>query len=129
MKILKYQQWHFLLLVLLLASMCFYVELDTVVLSGEFLGISSSSWFLFAILSPIIHQIYVLVCWRFELFYKSISKTFGSNGFKIYKIGFAFLILSRLVTIIVLAISSSNTLNFDSNFAYVLGIVLFLPPC
>jgi len=115
------------MLLVLLTGIYFYVDTDTALLEGALFGISTSTWFLLAILSPIIHQIYVLICWRLELFYNSISKVFGDNGFKLYKIGFAILFVSRLLTIIFLAISSAHTLNINQVFAYLLAGILFIP--
>ena len=127
MKPFKYQHWHFLTLLVLLTGLYFYVDSDPSMLAGELWGISTATWFLLAIISPIIHQIYVVVCWRLELFYGSISKLFGAKGFKLYKIGFAILIISRLVTVILLAISSAHTLKVDALFAYILAIIIFAP--
>lgn len=127
MKIFKYQQWHIFILLVLLFFLYFSIETDTTFLNGGLWGISTLSWCILAILSPIFHQWYVLVCWRLELHYKSISKLFGKNGFKLYKIGFGILILSRLVTIILLAISSSKTININPTFSYVLSVILIIP--
>ena len=103
-KLFLYQHWHFLFLSILLAGLYFYVNTDPLFLKGKFLEIATSKWFLLAILIPILHQIYVVVCWRLELFYKSISKKFGALGFKLFKVGFALLFISRLLTIILLAL-------------------------
>lgn len=123
----KHQHWHFLALVILLVGISFSVNRDSNLLKGELWGLSTSNWFLVAILSPVVHQIYVLVCWRLELFYNSISKIFGVNGFKLYKIGFAILFISRLMTIIFLAISNANTLNLNNVFAYLISGIIFIP--
>lgn len=127
MKLLKLQHWHLLSLIALLAGVYYYACTDDALLRGELFGVSTASWLLIAILSPIIHQIYVVVCWRLELYHNSISKTFGANGFKLFKIGFAVLILSRLLTILLLAISSANTLNLSSSFAYIIAGILLIP--
>jgi len=127
MKILKYQHWHFILLSILLIAIYFYVIRNDSLLNGEFLEINTSTWFLIAILSPIFHQVYVLLCWRLELFYNSISNVFGENGFLLFKLGFGILFISRLLTIIVLAFSNTNTLNINSIFAYVMAGILFIP--
>jgi len=115
------------MLLVLLAGIYLYADKDASLLKGELWGMSTSTWFLLAILSPIIHQIYVLVCWRLELFYNSISKVFGTRGFKLYKIGFAILILSRLLTITLLAVSNANTLNMNAVLAYTIAGILFIP--
>ncbi|MCP4978181.1 MAG: hypothetical protein GY931_18690 [Maribacter sp.] len=127
MKIVKYQLWHFLLLVALLAFLYNYACVDPVILQGELWGISTLTWFVLAILSPIVHQLYVLLCWRYELYYNSVSNFFGKKGFGLYKKGFAFLILSRPITIILLAISNAFTLPINTLLSYVLSGILLIP--
>lgn len=127
MKVFKHQHWHFLLLLILLVSIYFIVKNDLSILKGELLDINTRTWLILALLTPIIHQIYVLACWRLELYYNSISNAFGDNGFKLYKIGFALLFFSRLLTIILLAISNSGTLDINSVLIYTIaGILLIL---
>jgi len=127
MKILKYQFWHFLMLVILLFGIYTFVNADASLLHGEFSGANTSTWFTLAILSPIIHQIYVLICWRLELFYKSISKAFGAKGFKLFKAGFGILIFSRLLTIVMLAISNQGTLELTYPIALLIAGIVFIP--
>ena len=127
MRIFKHQLWHILFLLVLLFSLYLPIKEDSTFLQGDLWGISTLNWYILAILSPIVHQIYVLICWRSELYYKSISKKFGDNGFKLYKIGFVILILSRLILIILLAISSAKTINIHPIFSYVLSAILMVP--
>ncbi len=128
MKIFKHQLWHFLILFALLAFLYNYVCGDPIVLKGELWGISTITWFILALLSPIVHQLYVLLCWRYELYNSSISNFFGmEKGFSLYKKGFAILILSRPITIILLAISNAYTLPINPLLSFVLSGVLLLP--
>jgi len=114
------------MLAFLLTILFFSIKSDNSLLKGELFGINTSSWLLVAVLSPILHQIYVLLCWRSELLYNSISKTFGANGFKLYKTGFTILFLSRLLTIVFLAISNSNTLPINTVLAFTLAAICFI---
>lgn len=91
------------------------------------MGVSTLNWFVIAILSPILHQIYVLSCWRFELYFKSISNTFGKSGFTYFKIGFALLIALRPLTIIILSISNKMTLQVAPIVVYIISAILFVP--
>ena len=59
---------------ILLVGIILLVNNDDSLLSGELGGVSTATWMILAILSPIVHQLYVLVCWRLELHYKRISK-------------------------------------------------------
>lgn len=127
MKILQYQFWHLLFLVLSFVILKWLMNMNLIDLSGGLWGIETKTWFFIAILSPIVHQIYVVICWRLELYNQLISKTFGKQlGFKLYKIGFAILILSRIVTITLLAFSSQHTFEFNPIVIYALSFILFL---
>ena len=129
MKIFKYQIWHLLSLLFLLPIMILFInnyEVD--ILYGGLWHIETYIWLIAAIAAPIVHQIYVLFCWRSELYYSTISRIFGrAKGFKIYKIGFSFLILSRLVTIVILAISNEGTLYISPVLSYSIAIILLVP--
>jgi len=127
MKIFKHQFWHFLILFGLLAFLYNYACGDEAILKGELWGISTITWFVLALLSPIVHQFYVLLCWRYELYYNSISKFFGKKGFSLYKKGFAFLILSRPITLILLAISNAYTWPINTLSSYILSGILLIP--
>ena len=81
MKILKHQHWHLLILIGLLYALNQYTNQDSNVFNGSLWNISTKNWFILAILSPIIHQIYVLFCWRYELFYKGLTNIFKENAF------------------------------------------------
>lgn len=127
MKILEHQHWHILSLTGLLVLLYFFAVSDPTIFNGELFGISTWYWFVFALLSPVLHQFYVLVTWRSELYYKSLSKQFGEKGFKLFKIGFALLILSRPITITLLAFSSAFTIGMNTAFSYGLSAVLTVP--
>lgn len=126
-KILKYQQWHVVALIVLLALMYIYAKSDVPFLSGSLWGISTLNWYLLALSIPILHQFYVLIIWRAELHFNSFSKLLGAHGFKLYKIGFAIFMLARIITIVLLAYSSSMTMQMNPTFSYVLSGLLFIP--
>jgi hypothetical protein len=61
---------------------------------------------------PILHQIYVVIFWRGELYFQWLSNRFGERAFLYWGIGFMILFLSRPVTILALAIANRGTLFF-----------------
>jgi len=127
MKILQNQVWHIVILLALLLACYLMIESDATILIGDLWGINTWCWLVMAIASPIIHQWYVPICWRAELYHKSISRIFGKHGFKLYKIGFTVLILSRVVTIILLAVSNAGTVDMNTTFSYLLSGILMVP--
>ena len=127
MKVLAHQFWHFLILIALLGGIYYFVQIDEDLLKGSLWGISTTTWFLITLLVPILHQIYVLVFWRLELYYNLVSKNLGDKAFGLYKAGFTILILARPASIICLAIANAWTLKIDPVFSYVLSAILLLP--
>lgn len=129
MKILKFQHWHILILSTMLIMMFYIINSDFSFIDGDFLNIDTKIWLIISIVIPILHQLYVLICWRSELFYKGISKLFGNTdrAFKVFKIGFAILFVSRLISIILLALSNSNSFEANRIIIYIILIIISLP--
>ena len=117
----RHQIWHLGGTILL-----FYVGAQMVSLEGNtsaFLGISVLNWFMIAMSVPIIHQVYVWICWRSELCWRSISNTIGFKG---YVIIFFILIISRL-SALVLCFIDYGSLYKPGLLAWILSIILFIP--
>ena len=126
-KIFEHQFWHLLSLVVLIAGISIYLFYSLTVLDGSLWGISTTSWFWLAIAIPIIHQLYVWLVWRFELYQRTFTKRFGlGRSFAVYAVGFSILFVSRLVAIIVLSISNTGTLLLSPKIAYI--IVALITP-
>ena len=127
-KIFRHQIWHLFSLVILIISIKLYVSYSPEILDGVFWGLSTSSWFWLAIVIPIIHQIYVWLVWRLELYQKLFTKRYGLIiAFKFYAIGFSLLFISRLITIIILAYSNKDTLHINPMLSYALALVITPP--
>ncbi|MCK5760999.1 MAG: hypothetical protein KAH33_06865 [Candidatus Delongbacteria bacterium] len=116
--ILRHQVWHLLFLLISIAAIQIFLT-DKSILVGELCGISTKAWFWIAIAVPIIHQVYVLVIWRLELYHSTFAKRFGlSKAFKMYAIGFSILFVSRLIFLTLLALSDRNSLSMNPLLAY-----------
>ncbi len=124
-KIFEHQIWHLFSLVFLILAVKLYVSSRLVILDGLLWGVSTNLWFWLAMATPIIHQIYVWLVWRFELYLRVFSNKFGTKkAFNIYAVGFSFLFISRLITIIFLAISGKNTLHLNPIIVYVFAALI-----
>ena len=91
--------------------------------TNTFIRISTLGWFMIAMSVPIIHQVYVWICWRSELCWKSITKTIGFKG---YVVLFFILIISRL-SAIVLCFVDYGSLYKPDWFTWILAIIIFIP--
>ena len=114
----KHQIWHLGGIVIL-----FYIGIQLINLESNtnaFLGIRALEWFMIAMSVPLIHQVYVWVCWRSELCWKFISNTIGFKG---YVIIFFTLIISRL-SAIVLCFVDYGSLYKPGWIGWILGLIL-----
>jgi len=124
-KIFQYQIWHLLSLVAMIFTINLHVANSSEILSGELWGINTESWFWLAIAIPVIHQVYVWLIWRFELYQRVFTKRYGvKRSFGIYALGFSLLFVSRLIAIIILAYSNKDTLRINPVYAYALALLI-----
>ena len=90
----KHQIWHIGGLIVLYYAALQIVDFETD--SNVFFGIGAKSWFLFSMLTPLLHQGYVWLCWRSELCWKTISRTIGFKPYAVIMIIIGILRLSGI---------------------------------
>ena len=117
----RHQIWHVGGTIILFYIGSQFVNLDSN--TNTFLEISALNWFIIAMAIPLVHQIYVWICWRSELCWKSISNSIGLKG---YLIIFFILIISRL-SAIVLCFVDYGSLYKPGWLAWILAIIIFIP--
>ena len=120
------QLWQLLILGALFVSFSLGYELLAVP-PGQWLGLTTKQWFLIATISPIIHQIYVWLCWRGELYFKAVTKVFGRHAYQVFSIVFALLIVIRFFSIIGICVADYQSLTMPSAIRYPLAFILHLP--
>ena len=117
----RHQIWHVGGTIILFYIVSQFVDLDNN--TNTFLEISALNWFIIAMAVPLVHQIYVWVCWRSELCWKSINNSIGLKG---YLIIFFILIISRL-SALVLCFIDYGSLYKPGLIAWALSIIVFIP--
>jgi hypothetical protein len=122
----KGQLLHLLLLAVLLFAVGLLVNFKPLQ-DGQWLGASTQTWFLVALVVPIIHQIYVWLIWRGELCYGVVSRSLGDRGFVIYQAVFVVLLLARPATVALLAISDHETFEIPIAARIATSVVLAAP--
>jgi hypothetical protein len=90
----------------------------------EYLGKPFPKMFWIAILSPVIHQIFVWLAWRTELRSSAISKTIG---FQMYVVIFFILFGGRFISLVALAWLDRGSLNLQFLPQIIVTILLALP--
>lgn len=112
-------------LMVLISTIQIYISSNPGILGGSYWDVNTRSWFWLAIAIPVIHQTYVLLIWRFELYYKTFTNRFGlKEAFQIYAAGFSLLFISRLIVIILLALSNKDSLQTSPVIAYLIALLI-----
>jgi hypothetical protein len=126
-EIFRFQNWHLLFLIIFISAMQIFITDDVNAMNGTLWGISTNTWFWIAIGVPILHQVYVWITWRLELYRNTFTSRYGvKRSFNLYKIGFAILFVSRLISIIILAVSNKDSLLIIPYFIYLVAALITL---
>jgi len=116
-----------LIAVIVLVAAAYWATGLTGFADGQVFGLSTTAWFIIAVADTIIHQVYVWLCWRSELYGKGMTRTFGGNAFTLYAIGFVILFGARGVFAFIIGYANRGTLPIDPTIGYVLAGIIFLP--
>ena len=94
---------------------------------GFWSGLPVSFWFWLAVSIPVIHQIYVWVCWRLALRQRFTDIEWNSGRcFRLYLIGFFVLFISRFLSLLVLAVADYQSLELSVDFRWAVATPLML---
>lgn len=108
-KLLKYQLFH-LLAYIIIGAILFISTIQFRAVNNVLWGLSAFQWIIFSWIFAGLHQLWILLFWRLELYYGKISAYLGKAGFTIYRIGFIVFGCLRLLPIIPVSISSARAM-------------------
>ena len=94
---------------------------------GDLWGISTWAWFWLSVEIPIVHQLFVWLCWRMELHRGLVSQVFGRHGFVLYSLIFTVFLGGRLVAITALSLASRHTLPISATILQLLAVFFVIP--
>jgi len=125
-KIFEKQFLHLLALLFLIAGLFCSSFIDGFS-RGHLWGINTLTWLYWLVGLSILHQVFVWLCWRTELYHLLLSKWFGQRAFDVYAVLFFLLIISRPIFITLLAISNRNSFIIPRAVTLILVLLLTLP--
>ncbi len=126
MKIFERQLEHIISLLVLVFGV-YWASGAEGILTGSLFGMDTAFWFWLAITIPIVHQIFVLIIWRAELYYSTITRTFGGRGFTYNSVVFMILLVARPITITFLASSNQGSSHTNLRILHLITLVLLVP--
>ncbi len=123
-KIMKYQIFHLAGYALLTGFLYFFFHRS--VSAGNFLGLRAGEWLALSWVCAFLHQFWISMFWRLELYGGHISKKLGKGSFTLYRAGFILFGFIRLFSIIPFSYLTRGTLNINPHLS--LGIIIFSTP-
>lgn len=103
--------------------------------SPGLLGLSAQSWLWLALLMAIIHQLYVALVWRLELYGGHVTRLLGPKAKDWYVIGFFVLFAARILGVMGLAVAgvghgwAGGAVDYPGGLHHVFcGTLLWLGP-
>ena len=120
------QIWQISILAVLFFSFYFFYDLFAIS-EGQWLGLKTRTWYLTAIITPIIHQMYVWLCWRGELYFNALSRIMGRAAYLIYSLVFFILIFIRFFAIVAVCIADYKSFNISAPLRYSFSFIIHLP--
>lgn len=121
------KQWLHLLALFLLIPGLFMASRFPEFRRGALWGISTLLWFWMAAGIAILHQVFVWFCWRMELHGRWLSGHLGTRGFPFYAIGFSVLGISRVLGVLMLAISNQASIPGHPIGLRMLAVIFLIP--
>lgn len=94
---------------------------------GSWMGITDMTWFWLAIGVSIVHQVVVWIIFRGQLGWGILTKLFGKYDLLVWAVIFLPFLIARVITILGLASSSSDTLALPQSIAFLIGFILVIP--
>jgi protein-S-isoprenylcysteine O-methyltransferase Ste14 len=120
------KQWlHALMLAVFLVGLAWVGRIHAVKV-GQLWGVSTKAWLWLAVALAVVHQLFVWVCWRSQLYASLLTRMFGSRGFNLYAVVFAILGTARVVAVFILAISNRDTFHVDLKVLRVVALIAAL---
>ncbi len=121
------RQWLHGVALFVLLSGCYWATGLNGVDKGELWGVESISWYWVAVIIPVMHQVYVWLCWRNELHFGLLTRLMGNSAFPAYATGFAILGISRVLTVFILAYANRGSFLAESLPMKAVAFVMLLP--
>ncbi len=120
------RQWLHLLFLLLFVPPVYLM--GSLHLRGEtFFYLSDQTWFMVALVVPVLHQVVVWLGFKLQLAYGLFTRVFKDKDLFIWGIVFLPLLLLRPLSLIALGFATRGTLFLERSFSLVLFFVMVLP--
>ena len=91
------------------------------------MGLSERTWFVLALAVPVVQQVLVVLLWRAQLCFGTLTNLFGDAGFTVWGVIFFPLLVARPLLVLAVGLADAGSLPLSAPVATVLGVLLLIP--
>lgn len=121
------RQWLHAIGLIVLLSGCVWAAQWPALQQGGLWGLRSIDWFWIAVLTAVVHQVYVWLCWRIELHGKGLTALLGTAAFPTFAAGFASIGIARVVAMFALGYANQASVPLNPLALKVAAVVALVP--
>jgi hypothetical protein len=121
------RQWLHAIGLIVLLSGCAWVAQWPALLEGELWGLRSIDWFWIAVLTAVVHQVYVWLCWRLELHGRGLTALLGRAAFPTFAAGFAGIGIARVLAMFALGFANQASVPLNPLALKIAAVVALVP--
>jgi len=125
--IFEKQDWHFVLMALLVVSVNAVMDRFPFYFLGESWGLHAGTWLWIGIIAAILHQLYVMLIWRTQLETRWLTVNLPRIGYIAYYIDYTMMLVARLGAIILTATANREILIIPETARWVTVLALVVP--
>ena len=125
--IFEKQDWHFVLLALLVVSANTIMDRFPLFFLGAFWGLSAETWLWIGIIAAILHQLYVMIIWRVQLETQWLTANLPRIGYIAYLVDYTMMLIARIGAIVLVALANRETLFIPAAARWTTALILAIP--
>ncbi len=125
--IFEKQDWHLVLLALLVVSVNAVMDRYPFYFLGQFWGLHTGTWLWIGIIAAILHQLYVMIIWRTQLETQWLTANLPRLGYIAYYIDYTIMLIARLGAIILAAAANRDSITFPEPARWITALILAVP--
>ncbi len=125
--IFEKQDWHFVLLALLVVSVNMIMDRFPLFSLGAFWGLSTETWMWIGIIAAILHQLYVMIIWRVQLETQWLTANLPRVGYIAYLLDYTMMLIARIGAIVLAAAANRDSFTFPEPTRWIVALTLAVP--
>ncbi len=123
-RLIRYQDWHLVLLALLVSLALTATNRMPHLFAGETLGLSAAAWLWMGVAAAILHQVYITVVWRVQQETRWLTNNLPRLGYAAYLADFTILLAARLAGALLTSIANRGYMDLSGTIRIAAPVII-----